>query len=297
MNIRDFYPEIESACHALNTLVIPILTEKAKLLGLTPQEADYLLAIPSFEPNPVSAATFRIRSPYTAESLYNARLNTSMMHGYLESAGVGAFYVNNAGMDVINALNLAIHESISSFQTLRTRELTDFAEHLRKLSDVCAWCAEPPGHWSIQHTRRLDPGISASLMVQVDQRLSELKAFRDDAHLASWRNLIEDGHAWDILTQLWAGEPRSAEELNTALSRRGNSLDQTKRALVLLIKKGWVYAKGIDVKITALGMNVRNSAEENTDLYFYTPFGTISTFELERTYELLLKHRREIPSV
>ena len=297
MIFTDFYPEVESACHALGALLSPVLTENAAALGLTFREANYLLAIPSFEPNPVSPAMFRVRSPYTAERVFTDCLNSMLERGYVEPADACAYHITDAGLKAVAALNRSIYTSISSFQTLQNAELIELAERLKLLSDACARTAEPPGHWSIEHTRRLDPGAGAAFMVQVDQHLTELAAFRDDAHLASWKGLISEGHAWDILTLLWAGQEFTAEKINVSLSRRRNSLEQTKIALVQLFKKGWVEIQEMNVHISDLGVMIRKAAEEKTNQAFYAPFTSFGHYELERTYELLKKHRREIPAI
>lgn len=297
MKLNDFYPEIESACHALHAFVVPILTKIILPYDLSLHTAEILLAIPSFEPNPVNAATFRIRSPYIAESHYEDSLKRLYQLGLLDPAESNSYHINQTGMSFLDALKTAIHGCLSSFQTLQSVELSELADRLKRLSDACFRSAPPPGHWAIQHTRRLDPGNNAALMVLVDQRLTELKAYREDAQLASWMELIDNGHAWEILTLLWTGHPRTAEEINTMLARRGHSLDQTKRALVVLLKKRWIFTQGTEVHVTPLGIKVRDAAEERTDQLFYAPFGYFNTFELEKTYELLLKHRREIPSI
>jgi DNA-binding PadR family transcriptional regulator len=297
MNNNNLYPEIEAACHALNGLVFPVLTEKANSLGLDLREAGFLLAIPTFEPDPVSVGIIRVRSPYTSIPVVASSLASLKEHGFLDPAGVDTFHINRKGLEAVKELNQSIYASISSIQTLPPKEMTELVTRLKELSDACFHAPEPPGKWCLLHSRRQDPGVTAPLMVRIDQHLSELAAYRDDAHLASWKNLVDDGHAWDILTYLWSEKESTLEEINNALSRRGNSLSQTKQSLVSLFKKHWVEITGETICISSLGSTIRETAEENTNRFFYAPFLNYNEFQLTRTFELIKKHRREIPAV
>ena len=54
-------------------------------------------------------------------------------------------------------------------------------------------------------------------MVRIDQFFSELRAYRDDSHLAAWRGYENNGHAWDILTLLWVEDKLPVKAVNEKL--------------------------------------------------------------------------------
>jgi len=295
MSLKELYPAIESAYHALEPVYAPALQEGCVSAGLSGPEFFMLLALPTFHPDPISAKILQVRGAYTSLERYEFLLTSLQSKNLLESIGDQTYNLTVVGQRTIKEIMQPVYAALSGIQALSVTEMMDLASRLKDCADACLAAPEPPGTWSIQHTRRMDPGSGASMMVRIEQFLTELTAFRDDAHLAAWRSYEINGHAWDVLTLLWVEKGLTVEEINSKLKRRGNSLDQTQAAVSQLSKKGWVVVEGALVQISPFGTEIRQITEETTNRYYYIPFKSFRDLEVKQLIELLNKFRRSLP--
>lgn len=296
MSLKDLYPAIEAAYHALEPLYAPSLQEGCVSAGLSGPEFYLLLALPSFHPDPVNAKILQIRGAYTSLERYEFLLKSLQSKNLLESIGDQSYALTNVGQRTIKEILQPVYAALSGIQALSVTEMMDLASRLKEYTDACLTAPEPPGTWCIQHTRRITPEAGASMMVRIEQFLTELTAFRDDAHLAAWRSYEISGHAWDILTLLWVEKSLPVDEVNAKLKRRGNTLEQTLTAVNQLSKKGWAVLNEEKIaQISPFGIEIRQIAEETTNRYYYMPFKAFSDTEVKQTIELLTKFRRSLP--
>jgi len=295
MDLKDLYPGIEAASQAISPFCNPAIEEKCHELGLSWQEIFILIAVPTFEPDPVSVKLLNIRSPYTSPFHYQNILVNLSEKGMLKQASDTGYRLTDLGLQVIKEFFLTLYTTLSGIQPLPVTQMMDLASRLKDLADACLEAPDPPGTWCIRHARRLDPGNRAPMMARIDQFFDELRAYRDDAHLAAWRGYEENGHAWDILTYLWAEPDATPETLNQALSRRGNSMEETLTAVEELIIKGWVSRESDRLCMTPFGREIRKTAEDTTNRYYLMPFHEFTETELERTLELINDYRQGIP--
>lgn len=296
MSLKDLYPAIESAYHALEPLYAPALQEGCVSAGLSGPEFFTLLAIPSFQPDPINAKLLQIRGAYTSLERYEFLLKSLQTKNLLEIYGDQSYALTEVGQRTIKEIMQPVYAALSGIQALPVTEMMDLASRLKDYTDACLAAPEPPGTWCIQHARRNSPGAGVSMMVRIEQFLTELTAFRDDAHLAAWRSYEISGHAWDVLTLLMVEKSLPVEEVNAKLKRRGNTLEQTHTAINQLSKKGWaVLSEGEIAQITPFGVEIRQIAEETTNRYYYTPFKSLSDTEVKQTIDLLTKFRRSLP--
>ena len=203
--------------------------------------------------------------------------------------------MSEQGLDALKLILNAINATLGGIQTLPVTKMMDLASRLKELADTCLTASDPPGTWCIQHKRRMDPGSGSPMMARIFQFLAELRAFRDDAHLASWHGIESDGHAWDILTYLWIEKESSFESICRALKRRGNLPERTQQAVDMLAQKGWLTKEDSILRITSTGSEIRRTAEATTDRYYLEPFRRFPEIELERTLDLIEEHRRGLP--
>ena len=295
MNIKELYPAILSAAHSISPIMDPEVETTSTNAGIELREAWLLVSAPTFEPEPISAAILNIRAPYTSPTRYHKMLQGLAAKGMLNPKGEGKFFLTEVGAKTIRAVLKSAYNAIGGILPLSVIDLMDLASTLKEMTDLCMRAPEPPGKWCIEHTRKLDPGQTNPTMVRIDQFISELVAYRDDAHLAAWNAYGISGHAWNILTLLWSDGTLSIETIQEKLEPRGFSVDETKEALDQLSKKGWVLSSGMEVKISPFGAEIRRIAEETTDRYYYAPFKAIPEKEIDKTIELLEKFRRGIP--
>lgn len=296
MSLKDLYPSIESAYHAMEPLYAPALQEGCVSAGLSGPEFFILLALPSFHPDPICARTLQIRGAYTSLEWYDFLLNSLQSKNLLERIGDQSYALTAVGHRTIKEIMQPVYAAISSIQALSTTGMMDLASRLKEYADACLTAPEPPGTWCIQHARRISPTSGISMMVRIEQFLTELTAFRDDAHLAAWRSYEISGHTWDALTLLWVEKSLHIEEINAKLKRRGNTLEQTNAAISQLSKKGWVVLSEENIaQISPFGTEIRQIAEETTNRYYYIPFKCFSDAEVKQTIDLLTQFRRSLP--
>jgi len=126
-------------------------------------------------------------------------------------------------------------------------------------------------------------------MELLDQYLSDLSAYRDDAHLASWRHHGVSGQVWETLTMVWRHEVKTLDELCARLQRRGFAREDYALALQELVERGWLAQDGENYSVTARGDALRLEAEEATNRYFYAAWDCLTEAEIEDLRDLLTR--------
>jgi hypothetical protein len=291
MDITTLWPVALEALQALGRHYGPEMDRVAAELKL-PEWYGWLLPALVFEPEPTSATRLRVRSPYTSARLYHERLTNATKQGFmvLLDEAEGAYRLTELGKRAAECVIRAAYTKMAMLQPMPSDELERLAGFLRRLVMSCLEAPEPPGKWCIAHSRKTDPGDNAPVLVRVDQYLSDLAAYRDDAHLAAWQPYCIDGHAWEAFTYLWRGQATTLNEIFQKLERRGYSRDEYSQALEDLIRRGWVEGKEV-YQITTLGKEIRQTAEETTDRYFYAPWSCLTEAEMEDLRDLLIRLR------
>ena len=145
-------------------------------------------------------------------------------------------------------------------------------------------------------SRRSEPGPQAALGARIDQYLTDLLRFRDDAHQAAWQPLGVGGLAWELLTLIWRGEANTREALQQQLERRGHATADYDQALSDLAGRGWLAEQDEQFRVTDAGRAVREQAEEQTDRLFYGPWNRLSAAEIDQLRELLTRLRDTAPT-
>jgi hypothetical protein len=292
MDMKELYPAFRAASEAMGSLYQPVFAEYAEKFEITVREICILTAVPTFEPKAVSPAILNVRSPYTSPALYRAILEHLMAVGLLRCAEPDQYHLTDEGLNALKLTLNAVYTTLSGIQSISVTKMMDLASRLKELADACMTAPDPPGTWCIQHVRRMDPGSGSPMMARVDQFLSELLAFRDDAHLASWRHYDCSGHAWEILTLLWVEQEGTVESLNKSLKKRGFTMEETLAAVEELLGKEWLRQENGSLRITPIGAEIRHTAEVTTERFYQERFSGYSRLELSRTLDLVKEHRR-----
>lgn len=242
-----------------------------------------LLAAYSFHPEPISDEILQRRNPYQS---YAQRIKEALQQGLLRLDEYKLAHLTPDGSHAIKEIIQAAYKAMSETDVLRPTDLHHLAQILRKLVFACLEAPEPPGKWSINHSRRLDPGENANPLVRIDQYLSDLAAYRDDAHLAAWQPLGFDGPTWETLTLIYRKEAQSREELIQRLAFRDRPRQTYENAILSLLNANLITERRDILVATPKGEQVRQTAEEQTDTYFYAPWQVLSAEEEETLYHL-----------
>ena len=292
----QFWPILRTAFIALYNGYRPAVESAAKVRGIESPAWEYLLYILVFRGEPLSAAGMRVRGPYTSARLFAERFETLARPGYLSREGAdpadaeaAQYSPTKAGLSVAHSFLHAVHAAMTGLSPLPLTELERLATLLERAVHACLKPSAPLGGWCIKHSRNLDPGPGAHVVARIDQYFSDLAAYRDDCHISSWKGHGVDGHAWEILTFVWRNQADSLDALREKLKHRGFTQEETTRALQELLDRGWIEGTPVRYSATAVGSDVRQTAQDTTDTLFNAPFACLDDAEKAELVTLLEK--------
>jgi predicted transcriptional regulator len=284
MERTKLWPLAMDALLALGAHYVPAMEKVASAAGIEGSVWGLLLSGISFAPEGISNAILQQRVPYQN---YTRRLADAAEQGLFQSPDDETYHLTDRGRESAQQVILAAYARMESIEPMRSPDLHYLSVLLKRLVRACLIAPEPPGKWSINLSRRFDPGGNASLLIQVDQYLSDLAAYRDDAHLAAWRPLGFDGPTWETITFIWHGEADSLDALCQRLSHRRFPRSVYKGVIQELISDGLLRDKSGKFQLTSKGEKIRQEAEETTDEYFYAPWDCMIDEDLQALGNLL----------
>lgn len=288
---EHLWPLVLEAFQAIGPHYGPAWNEKASELGMERRTIWLLLAALTLEPEPVSPALLRVRTPYAADDAFAEPTETLAEGGWLAPAGEGAYRLTDAGRQAVHDILEVAYAAMGTLEPLPPADMERLAGLLLQLVEASVAAPEPPGTWCIQGSRRTDPGVDAHPMVQIDQYMTDLNAYRDDAHLATWQPLDVSGEAWEALTFVWREGAKTAEDLATRLEYRGHTQASYAKTLEELVDRGWAVREGAGYRASERGDRIRREAEELTDHYFYAPWACLDQDETDELRGLLERLR------
>jgi DNA-binding MarR family transcriptional regulator len=286
MTITDLYPLSQEALQALDLHYRPAMQQALADAGLEGRIWGVLLFAQGVEPQPLSAAQLHALSPYTTVEALAERLAEAADQGFLAPAKDG-YRLTEAGRRALQGSFAAVYQALAALEPLPADDMRRLADLLRRLVDASLAAPAPTDKSHLRASRRTDPGAEVSLAARIDQYLTDLNGFRDDAHLAAWRPYGVDGPAWEALTLIWRGEANTPEALAEKLSGRRQEPAAYTIALRSLAERGWVAEQAGTYSATEQGRAIRQRAEDETDRLFYEPWGSLDDGEAQELRSLL----------
>jgi Helix-turn-helix family len=247
-------------------------------------------------PLPLTMQRLVAVSPYTAPSARQGLLSNAVAGGQLAEKDAGAYELTDEGRGVLAAFYDTAHELISTAPTLSEVEMDALNARLGRLVFGSADLPVPELKPALAASRWTDPGPDAPANVTFDQYVTDLLAFRDDAHAASWQNLGVDGRTWETLTLIWRGDAAGAADLHEELPRRGWSTADYAVSLDLLAERGWLQLVDGEWQATEAGAEVRQAAENETERLFFAAWDALDQEdlqEMETSLHILLSRIKE----
>jgi len=278
------WPVMIAALRALGRQYYPAMDRITSKAGIDTGMGGLLLTTFTFDPVPVSNEILQKRMPFQE---YTQRLEHATELGLLKSAGEGEYRLSEEGHSLVKKAISAAYACMEQLDPLGPNDLHYLSVLLHRLVKASYSSPEPPGKWCITHSRRVDPGENAPILVQIDQCLSDLAAYRDDAHLAAWQPLGFDGPTWETLSLLWEKKVDTLEELQEKLHFRGHPHSLYEESLKSLTGKGLVRRSKGKFLVTRKGKKLRQEAEQLTDEYFYASWKCLEEEELQALENLL----------
>ncbi len=238
-----------------------------------------LLNATAVDPQPFTMDDYLLRSPYAAPAQRQERLNEALEGGFL-AAGADGYRITEAGYAALAAFFGSAQGLIAGAPGLEEHEMARLTALLRRLVEATLALDEPREKLGLHSSRWTDPGPDAAGATLVDQYITDLQLFRDDAHNAAWMGLGIDGGSWEALTFVWRGDAGTAEELAEKLPNRGYQPADYAAALAGLADRGWIVEEDGRAVLTESARDLREQAETTTDRLFYGAWPVLSAGEL-----------------
>jgi hypothetical protein len=247
-----------------------------------------LLAAWTFEPEPTTTGHLLVRGPYTAADQYLLWLSKAADRGYFETHSEGQYVLSDQGKALTTRFIGLVREAMEAVDPLRREESGVLVEHLDQLVSTSLRTPAPPDTWSIRLSYKLMPERESALPY-IEQAISCLSAYRDDAHLASWQDSGLSATALETLTVLWQRQASDLDGLAEKLSHRGHSREVYANALAELRERNFVRGINSNLTVTALGDEFRRQVESITDMLFFAPWSCLNQSEKRELSELFIK--------
>ncbi|WP_374688035.1 hypothetical protein [Promineifilum sp.] len=241
--------------------------------GQAESPAWFLIQAAEFDPEPLTVERLRVRDIYASERIVAALLEVMAAEKWFDRRG-DEYFLRFEGRAALDRIRANRARRLAALR-LPAEPLTRLERRLRDLLDRSLLSGDPPGTWSLTHSRRRAPADDASAAECLFQYVADFNAFRDDCHMASWRGLGVEGYVWEAFSLVAGGAP-TADALFEALPYRGYSATDYAAALEELRARGWISQSESGWQLTDDGRAVRATVEAQTDAYFYAPWAHLS---------------------
>jgi hypothetical protein len=279
--IRDSWINIDAS---FKPAIKPLVAKSE----LNIHELMLLLAVLTFEPEDTTPSHLMVRGPYTSSDQYLTRLEHTAEKGYLVNVSEGSFRLSPEGREAVQEFIKIARDAMVSAELLPTQEALILAEMLERLVKNCLDTPPPPNPWSITLSNKLMPAIDPP-MPFIEQAISCLSAYRDDAHLASWQSSGLSAIALESMTLIWRGQVSTLDEFTEKLSFRGHPEKVYIDALAELRACSYLSGYRNALHLTEEGKLFRDRVEAKTDQYFFTPWTSLSEADKSKMAEILNK--------
>lgn len=266
---------MRAAWRAMNPHFEPAIQEVIADAILEPRAWGLLLAAQNFEPEEVTPGHLLVRSPYTSAEYYLYQLKTITSTGLMAEVNPGKFRLTATGRQAVQRFIDRARFAMVQADPLPLADSRHLADLLEKLVESCLNHPAPPNPWSIQLSYQIMPEKDPPLPF-IEQALTCLDAYRDDAHLAAWRDSNLSATAFETLTLLWSGDTASLNEIVRKLARRGHDPKVYSVALSELRRNGYVAGARTALRLTAAGQIYRDQVESETNKLFFQPWKVLS---------------------
>jgi DNA-binding PadR family transcriptional regulator len=238
-------------------------------------------------PNPITVEVYSKRSPYANPSGINNLLVDMASAGYLDQDDNGGYQLSAKGATAVSSTNDTFYSHINKVNQFPADKRDDLSALLANLVVASTEAELDNGNLCLNISFNGHPKVDPNSLAAIDQRIDDLQAFRDDAHISAWTPTGVNGHTWEVLSFVWDGEANTVEKLVERLPFRNYNAEDYTQTLNDLTQRGWIQPSGKGYKITEAGRKVREDAEAATDAHFFGPWGALTDDEFARLGELL----------
>lgn len=290
MNDHTLWDLTREALAVIRTHYEPVMERIITESGLDGWTWGLLLAAFTFEPETTTPARLQVRGPYTAADAYLDRLAAAAEKDYLTEVAPGEYRLTNAGQAETHRFIEEARAAMAEADPLPEADSERLINLLDRLVQACLDTPPPPDTWSISLSHKLMPAASPPLPY-IEQAISCLAAYRDDAHLAAWQPSGLSATALEALTFLWRGEADSLDTLCQQLTRRGHPRQTYAQALAELRERSFIEGPDSAPQVTEAGRAFRDQVEADTDRYSFAPWACLDDADKAELTDLLTRLR------
>lgn len=294
MDKREFWEIVQAATGSYAHLYRAAMHQAIADMGLEMRYFFVMLLARGVHPDPITVERFQAMIPYTARERQAEALAALAEQGFLTADEPERYHLTDAAREGMDRVFEKAVEAMAPYQPLTPDEAETLAALLARVVEAALSAEEPADKSSLLNSRWTDPGPEAAVMGRIDQALTDLGRFRDDAHIAAWQPLGVGAPSWEALAFLWRGEATSAEEVAEKVGAlRGYDTEAYRVALAPLVERGWVTEESGRYTLTDAGRTMREAAEAQTEDLFCAGLTTLTDAEQAELMRLLAALRDE----
>ena len=292
--LTKFWQLIHSVLQEIWAITEPHI-EEAAVRNNIPIELYYYseLGLDSF-----SIAEFQHRNPFSNPEQFERLFPRLEIKGWIIPVqhGEGRYDVTARAREAVRQIIQVGDVQLVKLKSEIDVDLERLLSFLKQIVLANNAASEPPYKWAIIKRFHVATRNSPEI-VQVRECLMDIFAYHDDAHLSAARpHFNQAGIVWSVLGAVSTGSTVTAARMAETLEFRGYDTHEYKVAISAAIEVGWLEATNVadTFRATQNGRELREQVEKLTDEYFYKPWATFSSNELDEFYNLLMKLREQL---
>lgn len=265
--------------------------------GLAESAAWFLVQAAEFEPEPLSVERLRVRAIWSSERIVAALLDLMASEGWLDRRG-NDYHLLPEGQRLKTELQARPARVLDALApALNAATVERLEALLGQVVTNALHSPTPPGTWCLRYSNRRAPAASGSALHKLFHHCSDLNAFRDDAHMASWRGHQVAGYVWEAFRYVYRAQAHDADALGSQLAYRGYSREDFAGALDTLAGRGWIATQSGAYHVTEAGRTVQAEAEALTNDYFYGAWRQLDDAALSDLLTLLTQLEADLSAL
>lgn len=240
-------------------------------------------------PGSATPGDFATFGPYTSVSKYQDALEALAQKKEVERAGEGRYRLAKPAHKAITGVYDEYFSYVARVDALPGEEAAALHEWVDRMYTAALRQSDVPVPiLNAAHSVLPD---SDSIWVHIERRLVGLLIYRDDSHIAAWREAGYTGPRIELSTALLQVEEGIAhDELRQAASRLDDK--DFVSALSALHSSGEVTRRADRYRLSRTGRQVREGIEADTDRNYGRPFAALEEEQLDRMMQRLAKIAR-----
>jgi hypothetical protein len=286
----NIWPKILAAHDALAGAMPPQARDEfadlAAEFGTSPGHIfHFVYVVENFDPHALSVTAYQRRDPFDTPQVVQAHLDRWLTVGWLTTAvSPHTYRITPTGHDIRRQRWQIANKYMAQVAETQSVEWDALSSLLERVVQSVKETAVSPTHhnFNTRDTFGLKPPLPITKPMQFIERRMDLGAYRDDVHLAAWREMAKkmSPSEWETMTLIWR-ETAVARTWGDNLAQRGYEKDDYAKAVRALRQKELLTNAGTNqLTLTESGRSMREAAEKITDASFYAPWHILTEPEL-----------------